>query len=952
MATNKNSGGQRPVTKTIKSAPPLGTSGWGVAALLAIILALLFWRSFLPGYVHFSNDGPLGQQMTAWSQVPQAFTGAWDDMNDIGWAAGAYPLGIGALLHWTLGPLGYAKYLAPVALFVLGMGAWAFFRQLNLSPLAALLGALAAALNSALFATACWGVAPQEIAIGMDFFAMALVVSNTVDTPLYLRCTRLALAGLAVGVNIMEASDIGAILSLLVAAFVFFKALADESGPVLVKAARGVGRVAVVALFAAFLAAQTVVTLVGSQIHGVVGMGQDTESKAQHWDWATQWSLPKLETIGLFVPGVFGYKYDTPENMMDFLQNSYVGGVYWGLVGCDPSWDDYFAHGEPGPPPPSSVTLRFAGGQNYAGILVALLALWAIAQSLRGPNSVFPLAHRPLIWFWTAVLIVSLLLAWGRFAPFYQWVYLLPYFSTIRNPAKFLIPFTFAIVTLFACAVDALSRSHLAVPATGPVALSKKFKDWWRKAGRFDRYWVWFCAAAFVVSVIAWLVYAARQPALVNYLEKAGFPDADMAKQMAAFSVRQVEWFLLLFALAIGLALAVLAGLFSGPRARWGGLLLGALLVVDLGRADLPYITHWDYMQKYDIDPGNPRNSTDPIINFLRDKPYEHRVAKLPFTQSQSLFDEVYDIEWMQHHFPYYNIQSLDIVQRPRVSADLAAYALALAPAPGKTYETARHWELTNTRYLLGQAGYLDGLNQQLDPEQHRFRIVQRFSIALKPGIDQFTKLEELTTAPDTNGEYALFEFTGALPRAKLYADWQTNSVADLQHFTTNGLDELDWTILDDAGTNDFLALKKLASASFDPQQTVLLSAPLPEAEPNATTNRNAGSVEFWSYSPKTIELATQSSSPAVLLLNDKYDEHWRVTVDGQPAPLLRCNFIMRGVYVPAGAHTVVFRFALSHKPLYVTLAAMVVGVLLCGILLASTRRGRNGLGPERSDRP
>ena len=32
--------------------------------LLAVLLALLFWKSFLPGYVHFANDGPLGQQMT------------------------------------------------------------------------------------------------------------------------------------------------------------------------------------------------------------------------------------------------------------------------------------------------------------------------------------------------------------------------------------------------------------------------------------------------------------------------------------------------------------------------------------------------------------------------------------------------------------------------------------------------------------------------------------------------------------------------------------------------------------------------------------------------------------------------------------------------------------------------------------------------------------------------
>ena len=80
-------------------------------------------------------------------------------------------------------PVRYAKFFAPVALFILGLGAWTFFRQLKLSPLAAVLGGLAAALNSAFFSTACWGVASQQIAVGMTYFALALVVSNTPETP-------------------------------------------------------------------------------------------------------------------------------------------------------------------------------------------------------------------------------------------------------------------------------------------------------------------------------------------------------------------------------------------------------------------------------------------------------------------------------------------------------------------------------------------------------------------------------------------------------------------------------------------------------------------------------------------------------------------------------------------------------------------------------------------------
>ena len=124
---------------------------------------------------------------------------------------------------------------------------------------------------------------------------------------------------------------------------------------------------------------------------------------------------------------------------------------------------------------------------------------------------------------------------------------------------------------------------------------------------------------------------------------------------------------------------------------------------------------------------------------------------------------------------------------------------------------------------------------------------------------------------------FALIEFTGALPRAKLYSTWQVN-------------------------TNDEAVLQTLASREFDPAQTVFVAEPIGPS--TAVTNVNAGTVEYTSYAPKRIKLNAKVSTPAVLLLNDKYDPNWKVLVNGQPATLLRCNFVMRGVQLPAGTRT------------------------------------------------
>jgi hypothetical protein len=195
-----------------------------------------------------------------------------------------------------------------------------------------------------------------------------------------------------------------------------------------------------------------------------------------------------------------------------------------------------------------------------------------------------------------------------------------------------------------------------------------------------------------------------------------------------------------------------------------------------------------------------------------------------------------------------------------------------------------------------------------MDPMQKSFRIIQRFEIEPKPGILQATRLEELTAVPNENGRYALFEFTGALPRAKLYSNWLVN-------------------------TNNQANLTMLTELNFDPAKTVLISTPQ-KSLPAVATNENSGTVELKSYASKKIVFTVNATGPSVLLLNDKYDPNWRVTVDGKPAELLCCNFLMRGVQVPPGQHTVEFDFSQPSKPLYVTLLAMSIGVLLAGFLL------------------
>jgi len=183
------------------------------------------------------------------------------------------------------------------------------------------------------------------------------------------------------------------------------------------------------------------------------------------------------------------------------------------------------------------------------------------------------------------------------------------------------------------------------------------------------------------------------------------------------------------------------------------------------------------------------------------------------------------------------------------------------------------------------------------------------FDIVPKPGVTRVTQLEQLTAVASPTGPYAVIDFTAALPRACLYADWQVE-------------------------TNDAAALETLASPGFNPAQVVLVDTPIAPPSSPGTTNAAPGTVEVVSYAPKQVVLQATNAQPAVLLLNDKFDPNWRVTVDGVPAPVLRCNSVMRGVFLNPGKHRIEFSFQPPVNSLYVSMAALGVSIVLLGLLI------------------
>lgn len=106
---------------------------------------------------------------------------------------------------------------------------------------------------------------------------------------------------------------------------------------------------------------------------------------------------------------------------------------------------------------------------------------------------------------------------------------------------------------------------------------------------------------------------------------------------------------------------------------------------------------------------------------------------------------------------------------------------------------------------------------------------------------------------------------------------------------------------------------REMLSPDFKPATSAIIE----EAPENWLNNPavNSPTPKFIKYSPNTITIDAYLNAPGLLVLGDVYYPGWKAFVDGSEAKIYKTNYVMRGVTLPEGRHTVEFRYdPLSYK--------------------------------------
>jgi hypothetical protein len=319
-----------------------------------------------------------------------------------------------------------------------------------------------------------------------------------------------------------------------------------------------------------------------------------------------------------------------------------------------------------------------------------------------------------------------------------------------------------------------------------------------------------------------------------------------------------------------------LAAVLAAGARRMAGRPIWAWLAVALAVADL-------YAAFAAPPRAKPAGFPPPpaVLSELASDPGRAR-AFVPQEVMPANVNMVYGVPALSGYEPSMPQRTWELVRRAGFLAylDLALHAPPV-PKPGSW----RLLDLLNVRYILSERPIEDPALRQRLEEVHR-------------------------------GPVALYRNPEAFPRA--FAVEHAEIARDPRH-----------------------ALELLEDPRVDLRREVILEAPVPADLPQPLAGAELPpTAEIVEYRPGHVRITAATVGGGYLVFSETFSHGWRAAVDGQDAPVLRANYALISVPVPAGRHEIV----LAYRPLRLTLggaiSAVTALVLLAGALVPARRAG------------
>jgi hypothetical protein len=139
------------------------------------------------------------------------------------------------------------------------------------------------------------------------------------------------------------------------------------------------------------------------------------------------------------------------------------------------------------------------------------------------------------------------------------------------------------------------------------------------------------------------------------------------------------------------------------------------------------------------------------------------------------------------------------------------------------------------------------------------------------------------------------------------------------------------------------------ALAAIAENDPTLADQPIVDSKPGfgQTPGAPAGDTAIVRDGANTVAIRCRAPTPRLLVLSDPDYPGWRADLDGRPVPHLTANYVFRAVEVPAGRHTVTWRYRPGSFQLglfggLLGVAAL-AGMAAAGAVNGSALRGKAG---------